>query len=112
MAPGSISVALLSGKTFEIQSSPERPLSQLKLLAMQGLQTGKGILRDAKGQILDESKTKGKLGLKAGDALTLQVRQTTATSTSRSWAAILGDGSVVTWGDPRVAVTAAKSRSS
>ncbi|CAE7238705.1 unnamed protein product, partial [Symbiodinium microadriaticum] len=42
--------------------------------------------------------TLGQSGVKSGDILTLQVQQMSLAATADSFAAILGDGCVVTWG--------------
>ena len=62
-----------------------------------------GVLCDCTGQIVDECQTVGEVGLKQTDVLTLQVRRQTVVARSElgfSFAAVLGDGSVVTWPDP------------
>ena len=99
-----LQVALVSGRAVQIPASMERTLKCVKLEAQRSLQTGLGVLRDSAGRLLDDSQTVGAAGLKHGDALTLQVRQTMLASSrrwrNRAFAAIMGDGSLVTWGHP------------
>ena len=87
-----------SGKAVQITASAETPLEDLRLRAQRSLQAGRGILLNAAGELLNLKQTVGEAGLKAGDCLTLHVRQTTVASTREAFAALLGDGSVVTWG--------------
>ena len=100
-----IEVAPLSGRSLQVPAadSMERPVKYLKLQAQGSLHTGVGILRDSSGQILDDSEILGEAGVQPGDTLTLQVRQTMVASRflGSAFAAIIGDGSVVTWGDPQ-----------
>ena len=58
------------------------------------LGVGKGRLLDSFGVVLDGYVS----NIQNGDSLTLHVRGVEIQSTSCSFAAILGDGSVVTWG--------------
>ena len=102
MACESIQVALISGRAVEVPASIERPLKYIKLEAQRSLQTGRGVLRDSNGRILDDRQSVGAAGLKPGDTLTLHVRQTMLASSrfGKAFAAIMGDGYLVTWGDP------------
>ena len=93
----------MSGRTAKVPVTMDRPLKRVKLEAQSTLQTGMGVLRDSKEHILDDSQTASAAGLKSGDTLTLQVRQTRLAShkLGMAFAALKGDGSVVTWGDPK-----------
>ena len=85
MASDYINVALMSGRAAQVPVIMDRPLKRVKL-----------------GRILDVFRTASAAGMKSGDTLTLQVRQTRLASHNfgRASAALRGDGSVVTWGGP------------
>ncbi|CAE7860364.1 unnamed protein product [Symbiodinium necroappetens] len=55
---------------------------------------------DSSGAALDPSSTVKRTRLQPGDSVTLQIRPPVVQATSQAWAAILDDGSVVTWGNP------------
>ena len=76
MASDYINVALMSGRIAQVPVTMDRPLKRVKLEAQSALQTSIGVLRDLHGRILDDCQTVGAAGLKSGDSLTLQVRQT------------------------------------
>ena len=103
MASSPVSVTLMSGKTVQIACGMESSLRDLKLQAQAALKTGRGVLRSSGGQVLDVRQTLAEAGVKPGDALTLQTRQTALAAhraaTSSSFCAILGDGCAATWGD-------------
>ena len=82
---------------MEITASAATSLEDLRLRAQRSLQAGRGVLRNASAELLDMKQTVGEAGLNVGDSVTLQVRQTAIASTQEAFAAILGDGSVVTW---------------
>ena len=102
MASDYINVAMMSGRAAQVPVIMDRPLKFVKLEAQSALQTGMGVLRDSKGCILDDRQTASAASLKSGETLTLQVRQTRLAShkLGSSFAALMGDGSVVTWGHP------------
>ena len=50
------------------------------------------------GSVLDEAATLGDCKLENGDTLLFQIRQVQVCGTCHAFAAILGNGSVVTWG--------------
>ena len=102
MASISVRVTLISGRCVQISVSMDCTLKSIKLQAQRSLQTGLGVLLDSKGQVLDDCETAGAAGLKAGDTLTLQVRQTMLASckSGQALAATMGNGSVVAWGHP------------
>ncbi|CAE7362586.1 ppsA, partial [Symbiodinium necroappetens] len=55
-------------------------------------------LLSGSGQLLRGTDTLADAGLQLGDALTFQIRQVAVAASSTAFAAILGDGSVATWG--------------
>ena len=71
-----IHVGLMTGRAVRVQATVERPLKHIRLQAQSALQTGLGVLRDSKARVFDDCQTAGEAGLKSGDTLTLQVRQT------------------------------------
>ena len=103
MAPDYINVALMSGRAAQVPVIMDHPLKRVKLEAQSALRTGMGVLRDLKGRTLDDCQTARAASLISGDTVTFQVRQTRLASHRRgcAFAALRGDGSVVTWGDPR-----------
>ncbi|OLQ04101.1 putative E3 ubiquitin-protein ligase HERC1 [Symbiodinium microadriaticum] len=72
----------------------------LKRRAQAALGIARGRLVDSSGSFLDESARLEDASMQNGDSLTLHVSQVQACGTKAAFAAILGDGSVVTWGDP------------
>ena len=76
MVPGSLHVFLMSGRGVELPASMELSLKHVRLQAQSALHTGTGVLRDSMGRALDDRQTVAAAGLRPGDVLTLQVRQT------------------------------------
>ena len=102
MAYYCIHVALMSGKSVEISVCSEALLEYVKLQAQTGLHTGRADLLNSSGQLLATHQTVGEAGVKEGDVLTLQLRQTSVAAAGnrmgRAFAAVLCDSSVKTWG--------------
>eukprot|EP00439_Symbiodinium_sp_Y106_P056530 s1401_g7.t3 len=77
-------------------------VESLKQRAQTALCTGRGRLLNSLGEVLDEEKTIAEAKLKSDDVLTLHVNQVQLIANRRgdlsAFAALLGDGSVVTWG--------------
>ena len=94
-----LEVGLLSGKTATVQASLSDTVQTLKRRAQISLGVGRGQLLDSSGRVLDTCAQIKKLKLQTGDSLTLHRRQVRACATGAAFAAILGDASVVTWGD-------------
>ncbi|OLP80298.1 hypothetical protein AK812_SmicGene39302 [Symbiodinium microadriaticum] len=65
----------------------------------QALAVGTGKLLDSSGAVLDGSTTLEESGLQSGDTLTLKISSFQVRGHASAFAAILADGSVVTWGD-------------
>ena len=95
-----VDVALISGKTVSVEAKLDEAVATLKRRAQTALAVGQGRLLDASGGLLDDEQTVKKPKLETGTSLTLQVRKVQIQASSQAFAAILGDGSVVTWGDP------------
>ncbi|CAJ1453911.1 unnamed protein product [Effrenium voratum] len=89
-----IYLASLSGSSCAVTISPDTPLHLLKLEAQKHLRLCRGVVRLAfGGRLLDLSCTLSEVG----DQL-VQVQEIQANM--EAFAAILQDGSVVTWGEP------------
>eukprot|EP00439_Symbiodinium_sp_Y106_P042152 s1581_g5.t1 len=87
-----------SGKTVAVQGSLDEKVGSFRLRAQRALEVGKGRLVDSSGRILEASATIKDSNVQNGDSLTLQVSQSQVLACQLAFAAILGDGSVVTWG--------------
>ena len=93
-----VEVGLLSGKGVTIKAGLDEEVAMLKDRAQLALQVGNGQLVDSFGSILDAHVLIRDAGLQNGDALTLHVKQLHVRSSLGAFFAILGDGSVVSWG--------------
>ena len=123
-----VRVCLLSGRTAVV-TVREHELVESLLQQAQSALGGKGRLMDSSGAALDPSSTVKRARLQPADSVTLQLRPprvhgygstviiegdgtvmrdvssplrrvSVVQATSQAWAAILEDGSVVTWGNP------------
>ena len=99
----SLDVHLLSGKSASLIVETDASVESLKRLAQSALEAGKGRLLRSSGEVLDGASSVQEAGPRDGDVLTLHMKQVAAAgakrhSASPALAAILGDGSVVTWG--------------
>ena len=92
-------VGLLSGKTATVNAGLDEEVGTLKLRAQAALGVGCGRLLDSSGSVLDVCAPIRDTTVKTGDSLTLHISRVQACATASAFAAILGDGSVVTWGD-------------
>ena len=97
-------VSLLSGKMATVQAGLDETVETLTQRAQIALGVGKGRLLDSSGVVLDRCAKTMNSQIQYGDSLTLHVNrvQIQSQSSVSYFAAILGDGSVVTWGDSRV----------
>ncbi|OLP74274.1 hypothetical protein AK812_SmicGene46236, partial [Symbiodinium microadriaticum] len=96
-----VEVALLSGKTATVQAGLDETVETLSQRAQMALGVGKGRLLDSCGVVLDGCLDTKTSRIQNGDTLTLHVNGVQIQSTDFAFAAILGDASVVTWGDAR-----------
>ena len=96
-----VEVRLLSGKRAQVSASLDEQLEQLKRRAQIALRVGKGRLVDLSGIVLDMRAQIEDVNVKDGDSLTLHLTRAQVCGNGRAFAAILGDGSVVTWGNAR-----------
>ena len=109
-----VDVHLLSANRVSLEVEADASVETLKQRARSAVGTGRGRLLNSSGEVLDETKTIAEARLKSGDVLTLHVSQVQLQATRRgsSFAALLGDKSVVTWGAATLVSTAVPSRSS
>ena len=99
-----VDVTLISVQRVSLEADLTASAKCLAERARQSLGVGRGRLFSSSGSMLDGDTKLGEAGLQTGDCLTLQttrnqlknVQQIQASS--NAFAAILGDGSVVTWG--------------
>ena len=95
-------VSLLSGRTFSAETELDVGVATFRERAQAALSVGKGRLVHSCGLALDGASTLRECGLQNGDVLNLQVLPVTIQASraldGAAFAAILGDGSVVTWG--------------
>ena len=94
----SVEVSLLSGKTATVHAGLNETVETLTQRAQNALAVGKGQLLDSSGVVLDGCAKIANSRIQSGDSLTLPVSKIQIQSTFISFAAILGDGSVVAWG--------------
>ena len=99
-----VNVHLLSGKLASMEVKADASVESLKHRAQSALVVpGRGRLLNSSGEVLDGAQTITEARLMSGDVLTLHVNQVQLKATRRggvssAFAALLGDGSVVTWG--------------
>jgi hypothetical protein len=95
-----LGITLLSGKCASIEVDPQDSLDVLRQQAQIALGVGRSSLVSPSGEDLRGARTVKDTGLSMGDTVTLQTRPVQVFSSRRSgaFAAILGDGSVVSWG--------------
>eukprot|EP00439_Symbiodinium_sp_Y106_P017085 s526_g2.t1 len=92
-------VGLLSGKTATVQVGLDETVEILRQRAQIALGVGKGLLVDSRGDFLDGSATISEVRVENGDSLIMQLRRVQVQPAHRAFAAVLGDGSAVAWGD-------------
>ena len=94
----SVEVRLLSGNSAVVQSALSDSVDTLKRQAQILLGVGKGRLLDSSGDVLDGHLQIKQASVQNGDSLTLHISTVQVTASGEAFAAVLGDGSVVTWG--------------
>ena len=94
-----LGITLLSGRCVDIEVDPQDSLDVLRQRAQIALGVGRSSLFSPSGEDLHGARTIQQTGLRMGDTLTLQTRQVHVRASKSAFAAVLGDGSVVTWGD-------------
>ena len=99
-------VSLLSGQTVSVEAVLDVDVEEFKQRAQRALKVGRCRLVQSCGSVLQGPRTIRECGLQTDDVLTLQVKSVEVLATrtivpeieSSASAAILGDGSVMTWG--------------
>ena len=102
----SVNVHLLSGKRASVEVEADASVESLKHRAHSALAVpSRGRLLNSSGEMLDGAQTVTEAKLRSGDVLTLHVNQVQIKvfkaqnrGSQKAFAAILGDGSVITWG--------------
>ncbi|OLQ15087.1 putative E3 ubiquitin-protein ligase HERC2 [Symbiodinium microadriaticum] len=96
----SVDVHLLSGERAAVEVEADASVESLKHCAQSALAVpSRGRLLNSSGEVLDGAQTVTEADLRSGDVLTLHVNQVQIQARKGAFAAILGDGSVVTWGN-------------
>ena len=100
----SVDVHLLSGKVASIVVDADESVESLKRRAQRALVVPKRArLLKPSGEVLDGAQTIAEAKLMSGDKLSLHVNQVQLKAANctdvSAFAALLGDGSVVTWGN-------------
>ena len=91
-------VSLISGKTVSLQTHGDESVESLRVRAQRALGVGNGRLLTSAGSVLDGGVPIKKARLQPARPLTYHVRRVDVCGGESAFAAILGDGSVVTWG--------------
>ncbi|CAE7853297.1 unnamed protein product, partial [Symbiodinium sp. KB8] len=98
-----VEVGILSGRTATVQAGLDEEVNGLTRRAQTVFGVGKGRLLDSSRNVLDARLSIREAGVQTGDSLTLHINQIQLQGSRdpdrSAFAAILGDGSVVTWGD-------------
>ena len=92
-----VDVGLLSGKTATVKAGLDEEVGALKRRAQIALGIGRGRLVGSSGSVLDACAPIKHARLQDGDILTLHINRVQVQAGCLSFAAILGDGCVVTW---------------
>ena len=93
-----LDVAWMSGQRVSLEADLTASVQSLAERAQRALGVGRGRLFSSSGSVLDVDMQLGAANLRKGDCLTLQVGTVRTCTGNGCFAAILGDGSVVTWG--------------
>ena len=94
-----VDVALMSGQRVSLKADLTASVQSLAESARKALGVGRGRLFSSSGGVLDGATPLGAAKLQTGDCLTLQVGTVRICGGEDCFAAILGDGTVVTWGN-------------
>ncbi|OLP97839.1 E3 ubiquitin-protein ligase HERC2 [Symbiodinium microadriaticum] len=91
-------VVLLSGSKAIVEARLDESVETLKNRAQTALEVGRGRLLDSSGRALVGSSKIIDSSVRSGDCLSLHLSRVQIQASLGAFAAILGDGSVVTWG--------------
>ena len=96
-----VAVGLLSGRTATVKAGLDEEVGTLKRRAQTALGSRKrAAVENSSGSVLDVSASIKRARLQNGESLVLHIGTVQLKATQSTFAAILGDGSVVTWGHP------------
>ena len=93
-----LEVVLLSGSKAIVEARLDESVETLKNRAQTALEVGRGRLLDSSGRALLGSSKIIDSSVRSGDCLSLHLFRVQIHESCGAFAAILGDGSVVTWG--------------
>ena len=93
-----VDVTLLSGQSVSLEAELTASVQSLAERARRGLGVGQGRLFSSSGSVLALDMKLGAAKLQTGNCLTLRVGTVRMRGACESFAAILGHGSVATWG--------------
>ena len=102
MAAIVVDVALMSGKRVSLEADLSASVQSSNKRARRALGVHQGRLFSSSGSVLDGDVRLGAAKLQTGDCLTLQIRKVHICARLDCFAAILGDGSVSTWGNAKM----------
>ncbi|OLQ11860.1 Ras-related protein Rab-4B [Symbiodinium microadriaticum] len=94
-----VAVGLLSGKTATVKADLDEQVGTLKRRAENALGVGRARLVDSSGVVLDACAPIKRTRLQNGDSLTFHISRVQVQASRGAFAAILGDGTVTTWGN-------------
>ena len=93
-------LTLISAKRASLEANLDASVESFHKRARRALGVGKGRLVNLSGSVLGGDSTLSEVGLRTGDCLTLHIgRVQIGVGRNNCFAAMLGDGSVVTWGN-------------
>ena len=96
-----VEVGLITGRKAIVQAALNETVATLKRRAQDALGVGTGRLVDSSGSVVEGSVPIRKARVQNGDSLTLvRTSRVQIQASAGAFAAILCDGSVVTWGHP------------
>ena len=93
-----VDVTLISGRRVSLEADFIHSVQGLASCARRALGVGRGRLFSSSGSVLHGAAQLGAAKLQTSDCLALHMRRMRIVGNTKSFAAILGDGSVATWG--------------
>ena len=94
-----VDVGLLSGRSVTVEVGLDEEVAVLTRRARAALGVGKGRLLDSSGNVVDGCVSIKNASLQNGDSLTWHVGRVQVCARRHGFAAILCDGSCLTWGN-------------
>ena len=96
-----VEVGLLSGRTATVEAGLDEKVGVLKRRSLAALGVDNGRLLDPSGSFLDDRATLKKARVQNEASLTLYTCRVQVWGSRHSFAAMMGDRSIVTWGRSR-----------